>query len=266
MPFTSSHAATYHDRGWVTVPDFFDPMEVEAMRGELERLLAEGRLRNVATDGDGRTTSTTHANLQICPLSPVSPFFRALPYAAKVREAVSALVGEPVTFWLDQIFCKPGGHGAGTGWHQDNAYFKADRPLLGVGMWTALHEATIANGTMHIIPRTGLVLPHERDGGSDHHIRCEVDESQAIAIELPAGGSLFFAYDIPHCTRANTTDQPRAGLALHFAHASQQAYTDNHRYRNAPVITGPGADDGTATWGERLIGTWEERFACGQAV
>lgn len=54
--------------------------------------------------------------------------------------------------------------------------------------WTAVHGATIANGTLRVIP-TMLYeeLPHERDPQSDHHIRCFPDESKAIPVEIPAG-------------------------------------------------------------------------------
>ncbi len=120
---------------------------------------------------------------------------------------------------LDQIFLKPGGHGAGTKWHQDNAYWHQPDPTAGVGMWIAVHAATRANGTMHIIPGSHTsAAAHERDPGSNHHIDAHhVDETQALPIELPAGGVLFFNFGILHCTRGNQTDQDRAGLALHFA-------------------------------------------------
>jgi len=55
---------------------------------------------------------------------------------------------------------------------------------------------------------------HVRDPESNHHIRCYPPEERAVTIELPAGGVLFFAYGVAHCTGANNTDKERAGLAL----------------------------------------------------
>jgi ectoine hydroxylase-related dioxygenase (phytanoyl-CoA dioxygenase family) len=123
-----------------------------------------------------------------------------------------------VFFVLDQIFLKPARHGAGTSWHQDNGYWKQPQPTTSTGMWIAVHDATKANGTMNIIPRSHIRLEeHERDLNSDHHIHVpKVDESKAVTVELKAGGVLFFNFGILHCTRANTTDRERAGLALHF--------------------------------------------------
>jgi hypothetical protein len=103
------------------------------MQAELERLKNEGALNNVATEGDGKTTAKSKANLQLCPLYPHSDFFRAMAFAPKVAAAVSQLIGDPVLLHLDQVFLKPAQHGAGTNWHQDNAYFRISDPLKGTG-------------------------------------------------------------------------------------------------------------------------------------
>jgi ectoine hydroxylase-related dioxygenase (phytanoyl-CoA dioxygenase family) len=256
MPIASAAIREFGERGYTTVPDMFTPGETAAMVAELERFKREGLLRNVATDGDGTTTSATSHNLQICPIHPRSRFYRALPFHPKVVGVVGALIGDPFVFYLDQIFLKPARTGAGTGWHQDNAYFKVADPTKGVGMWVALHDATVANGTMHVIPGSHLdAFAHERDPGSDHHIRMEADESKAVPVELPAGGALFFNFGVAHCTKANTTDRERAGLALHFLNAG--FIPGERRWPPAtPLLSGPDADGGKALWGEDLRGAW----------
>ena len=218
--FSKAEIEQFSTEGWVAVPDFWNPHEIAGMRADLERLKREGKLRNVATDGDGKTASETKANLQLCPLWPHSALFQAMPLAPKVGEAVRQLIGDPILLHLDQVFLKPGKQGVGTNWHQDNAYFQIPDPLKGTALWTAVHPATVANGTMRIIPRTfHTLLEHRRDEDSNHHIRCWPDEKEAVTVELPAGGALFFAYGTPHCTGANTTDTERAGVALHFIRA-----------------------------------------------
>src|ERR1700709_1980608 len=112
-----------------------------------------------------------------------------MPFAPKVAEAGAQLIGVPVLFLLDQVFLKPGKHGAGTNWHQDNAYFQIPDPLKGTALWTAVHDATIANGTLRVISGVfNQKFEHSRDPFSDHHIRCYPDESKAEFVELPAGG------------------------------------------------------------------------------
>ncbi len=218
--FRDEQIEQFRTEGWIAVPDFWNRDEVAAMQADLQRLKQEGKLRNVATEGDGRTHSETKVNLQLCPLWPHSELFRQMPFAPKVGEAVRQLIGDPVMLHLDQVFLKPGKQGVGTNWHQDNAYFQIPDPLKGTALWTAVHEATVANGTMRVIPRAfHTLLEHTRDGDSDHHIRCWPDETEAVTVELPAGGALFFAYGTPHSTGANTTDKERAGVALHFIRA-----------------------------------------------
>ena len=256
MKFTSEQLTGYRADGYTTAPHFFDAREVAAMQAELQRFKDEGLLRNIATAGDGKTVSTTVANLQICPIAPRSELFRALGFADKVVHAISQLIGDPVVWQLDQIFLKPGGHGAGTSWHQDNAYFRIVDRRQGVGMWTAVHAATVANGTMHVIPRGDAeLLAHERDGGSDHHIKCVVDESRAVPIELPAGGVLFFNYAVPHCTKGNTTDRERAGLALHFLREEAVVKPEN----KIAVVSGPRSTHGVAEFGRDQRGEWNRQ-------
>lgn len=261
--FTPEQIAQFKTEGFVAVPDFWNADEVRAMQIELDRLKDEGLLRNVATDGDGKTTSQTRANYQLCPMSPHSRFFRAMPFAEKVIAAVSQLIGDPVLLHLDQVFLKPGKHGAGTNWHQDNAYFKIPDPLKGTAIWTAVHDANIANGTMRVVPRSFCEkLEHTRDPDSDHHIRCYPDESKAQTVELPAGGALFFCYGTAHSTGANTTDSERAGVALHFLNADQQGEArSGYEVEKRAALTGPNAQGGCEIYGENIAGTWESEVA-----
>lgn len=260
--FTAQQIAQFRSEGWVAVPDFWSTDEVAAMRAELDRLKDEGLLRNVATEGDGVTHSKVKANLQLCPMSPHSPFFRAMPWAPKVAEATEQLIGGPLLLHLDQVFLKPAEHGAGTNWHQDNAYFHMANPLHGTALWTAVHDANIANGTIRVVPASFTEqLEHRRDPDSDHHIRCYPDESRAVPVELPAGGAVFFAYGTPHATGPNNTAADRAGIALHLLNAAAQCTQGQDVLERMPVLTGPNSTGGEAEYGVRVAGTWDAEVA-----
>ena len=263
MQFTSQQIEQFQTQGYLAVPDFWTGEEVAAMQAELERFKRDGVFRNVATAGDGKTEVQSAANLQVCPIWPHSTLFRAMPFASKVAQAVEQLIGGPVLLHLDQVFLKPGQHGVGTNWHQDNAYFHIENPLHGTALWTAVHEATAANGTMRIVPGVFREkLEHTRDLESNHHIRCFPDESKALTIELPAGGALFFAYGTPHATGANTTDKERAGMALHFLNsAANGTARGGFEPGKRPYLTGPHATGGEKEYGERVAGTWENEVA-----
>ncbi len=261
MKLTDEQVAYFRAHGWLALPEFWNPDEVRAMQLELERLKRNGKLSNVAAQGDGQTASQSKANLQLCPLAPHSDFFRAMPFAPQVVGAVSQLIGDPVLLHLDQVFLKPAQHGAGTNWHQDNAYFKIAKPLLGTALWTAVHEASRANGTLRLIPDAfDSKLQHARDLDSNHHIRCWPDESRAVTVELPAGGAVFFAYGTPHATGANTTEKERAGVALHFLNASVASHAAGGFAPDArPVLSGPESSGGEREYGEKIAGTWPAR-------
>ena len=259
--FTPDQIAHFKTEGWLAVPGFWNAREVAAIRAELDRLKEAGKLRNVATDGDGKTHSQTRTNLQLCPMWPHSDFFRAMPFAPKVADAVEQLIGGPVVLHLDQVFLKPAHQGAGTNWHQDNAYFQIPDPLKGTALWTAVHDATIANGTLRVIPRQfATPLQHDRDMDSDHHIRCWPEEERAIPVEIEAGGAIFFAYGTPHATGPNTTDHERAGVALHFINADQNGTARSGFEPNKrPWLTGPQATGGAREYGVEVAGTWDSQ-------
>lgn len=258
--FTDSEIHHFQTEGYVTAPHLFNDEEVRAMLVELEIFKQRGLGRNVATDGDGKTHSTTKVNYQIIPLNDKSTLFRALPFAPHVVACVGQLIGEPFVRHLDQIFLKPGRTGADTSWHTDNAYFQIGDPTKGVGMWVALHNATIANGTLHVIPRSHLeTFEHTRDPSSDHHITFSADDSRAVPVELEAGGAVFFNYGIGHGTKANNTDAERAGLAYHFLHTE---YVASGRLTDGIVhITGPQSSGGAREYGVSVADSWEAEVA-----
>jgi ectoine hydroxylase-related dioxygenase (phytanoyl-CoA dioxygenase family) len=259
--FTSQQVAQFKSEGYVAHPTLFSKDEVAAMVVELERFKLEGLGRNVATAGDGSTPSPEKINYQIIPLNDKSRLMRALPFAPKVRASIGELIGDPFARHLDQIFLKPGRTGAGTDWHVDNAYFRVSDPTRATAMWIALHDATLANGTLHVIPRSYLeTFEHERDLSSDHHITFRADEGRAVAVELPAGGAVFFNYGTAHATKANNTDQERAGLAYHFIRSD---YVDEATRitQNLVQIKGPDATGGREEYGLQLEGTWQDEVA-----
>jgi ectoine hydroxylase-related dioxygenase (phytanoyl-CoA dioxygenase family) len=257
IELSAAQLTQFREEGYTVVPRFFDSAELAALVAELERFKHEGLGRNVATDGDGKTHSTTKINYQIIPLNNKSNLLRALPFHPRVLSVVGQLIGNPFARQLDQIFLKPAHTGAGTNWHTDNAYFKISDPTKGTAMWIALHDATLANGTLHVIPGSYREsFAHERDLGSDHHIHMQVDEARAVAIELPAGGAIFFNYGTAHATKANTTAKERAGLAFHFVRSDY--IPENYPWQQSLVqLTGPQATGGLQEYGVAVADSWE---------
>jgi ectoine hydroxylase-related dioxygenase (phytanoyl-CoA dioxygenase family) len=259
---TDAQIEFFRTNGYVAVENFFTPEEARAMQLEVARFKRTKLLNNVKTEGDSKTISQTKQNLQLCPMYDKSDIFKSLPFDPRVIAAVSKLIGTPFRLHLDQVFLKPARDGAGTSWHQDNAYFQLDDPMTGTAMWIAVHDASKANGTMELIPkRFNEKLEHKKDGDSNHHIRCYPDESEAKACELKAGGVVFFCYGTPHCTRGNSTDADRAGAAFHFLRSDlkklgsyHDSFTDAQPGR--PHLVGSKASSGVLEYGKDMRGTF----------
>ena len=257
MHFDSAHIEQFRHDGYTSLPRLFNEDEVAALQREVERFRQLGFGRNVRTDGDGATHSQEKTNYQVIPLYDKSDLIRALPFEPKVLELVTQLIGDPFLLHLDQLFLKPAGQGTGTDWHQDNAYFKIADPAKGVAMWVAVHDATVANGTLHVVPGSFREqYDHHRDPYSDHHIHCRPPEERAVAVEVPAGGAAFFCYGCAHCTRDNTTDRERAGIAFHFLNADFASPDLLEGERAKPLLTGPLATGGLKEYGVTVAGTW----------
>ena len=93
MKLSPTQVEQFRRHGYLAVPGFFDARETAALQADIARLKRNGFLRNVATAGDGKTPSREKVNLQLCPANFYSTLIRALPFAPKVLEAVTRLLG-----------------------------------------------------------------------------------------------------------------------------------------------------------------------------
>ena len=72
---------------------------------------------------------------------------------------------------------------------------------------------------MHLIPGSHLTpLGHDRSQSTSSllDIGDQVDEGQAMVIDLPAGGALFHHYQTMHYTPPNKTEYKRRAFVIHF--------------------------------------------------
>lgn len=255
---TQEQIEQFRSAGYLVVPGFFDDDEVQALRSEVARFRLEGLLRNVATEGDGKTQTTEHQNLQLVPLAPHSELFRVLPFCEKVRQATVELLGDPVVKILDQLFLKPAAGGLPTNWHTDNAYFRISDPLKGTAMWIAVDDATKANGTLKVIPNAYQKrYEHFKDPDSDHHIRMTADDADAVHCELEAGGVVFFCYGTPHATGPNPTASDRTGVGIHFLNSDYLTNELGGGKRGEYVVPMSGPELQESKFA-KYVGRWEE--------
>ena len=137
---TAAEQDSYQREGWV-VPQWRLPAaRVDAMRAALDRLIADNpgirpeKLVSAHIEDNAEGVRGSRA-------------FLDLAGDPELVELVCDAIGEDVILWGCQVFCKPGGDGLETPWHQDGQYWPI-RPLATCTVWVALDPSTKANGCL----------------------------------------------------------------------------------------------------------------------
>jgi hypothetical protein len=141
----------------------------------------------------------------------------------RVVDAVAQVIGDDVVVWGTLILSKPPNDDKFIAWHQDGAYaeFLGDAPS--VSAWIALSDSTAESGCMRVVPGSQKrKLAHAEthhplnllDYG--HEIAAEVDEAEAVDVELRAGEMSLHHIDIVHGSKPNRASWWRTGFIVRY--------------------------------------------------
>jgi non-heme Fe2+,alpha-ketoglutarate-dependent halogenase len=141
----------------------------------------------------------------------------------RVLDAVESVLGPDVLIWSSQWFPKFPRDPAYVSWHQDATYWGLDPPNVTTA-WIALTASTKKNGCLRVVPGThcGELLPQRETYAETNmlsrgqEIAVEVDEAQAVDLELQPGEFSLHHVGIVHGSRANSSDRPRFGIAVRY--------------------------------------------------
>jgi len=140
-----------------------------------------------------------------------------------IVDAIEDLYGPNLLCWTTNFFIKEARTPAFVSWHQDSTYWGLDQPDV-VTAWVALTPSTRANGAMDFIPgtHTGEQIPH-RDTFAQNNlltrgqeIAVEVDEKQAVTIELQPGEMSLHHVRLVHGSPPNPSPDRRIGFAIRY--------------------------------------------------
>ena len=150
--------------------------------------------------------------------------FRDFALDPRLLSMVGALVGDDVDCFLSQfIFKRPGA--LGQPWHQDNYYFRMT-PMPQVGIWLACTAATPTNGPLWVVPGSHLedihdVEPDRREGANLGYVEITTADTESEQVVLmEAGDLLVFHSHLRHRSTDNLSDDMRAAMVYHYAHAT----------------------------------------------
>jgi len=141
----------------------------------------------------------------------------------RILDAIEDLYGPDLLCWSSNFFIKESETPAFVSWHQDSTYWGLSKPDV-VSAWVAFTPATRANGAMRVIPGSHKreQIPH-RDTFAKHNlltrgqeIAVEVDEREAVTIELAPGEMSLHHVRLVHGSPPNLSGDRRIGFAIRY--------------------------------------------------
>ncbi len=141
----------------------------------------------------------------------------------RILDAVEDLIGGDILCWGSSFFIKEPRNTAYVSWHQDSTYWGLE-PADVVTAWVAFSDSTIENGAMRVIPGSHLQeqFPHRDTFAADNllsrgqEIMVDVDDRQAVTLELTAGEMSLHHVRLIHGSEPNPSGQRRIGFAIRY--------------------------------------------------
>lgn len=140
-----------------------------------------------------------------------------------VLDAVEDVLGPDVMVWGTSLFVKEAADPAFVSWHQDSTYWGLSKPDVATA-WIALSPATRASGCMKMIPGSHAweQLAHRDTFDAKNlltrgqEIAVEVDEADAVYVELRPGEASLHNIRTVHGSAPNRSDDRRIGVAVRY--------------------------------------------------
>jgi chlorinating enzyme len=150
------------------------------------------------------------------------PFLCDLVSHPKLLDAVEDLIGPNILCWGSSFFQKEPGDKTFVSWHQDSTYYGLEPPNT-LTAWIAITEASIASGCMRFLPGSQAKGVYSHDELIEKNNLLSrgqtvkgVDESRAVHVPLKASQFSFHKEDTLHASHANSTNDRRIGLSIHY--------------------------------------------------
>jgi phytanoyl-CoA hydroxylase len=217
---TDGEIECYQRDGFLLMPDFLSPAELEDWRAATERGVAARLARSDELSNAGSDDFYRHVFTQVSGLVRIDEGMAGLLLDPQLGDIAAALTGvERMRLWNDQALFKPP-WGNPTAWHLDAPYWSfEDRRALTV--WIALDEATIENGCLWYLPgthRTARFDAVELGGNLGGLFDTYPDWSgiDAVPAVLPAGGAVWHNGLVAHGASANMTPRGRRAMTCAY--------------------------------------------------
>lgn len=186
------------------------PMQLDSTTGNYSDVPAQSRSFQTATLAYRRIDQLER-----------DPLFLSYMQHPLFRQIMQQLIGPEVSIFRAMFMNKPATRGTILPWHQDigTGWGLDANPI--VTIWTALDEATIANGCMQVIPGS-----HHLGVLSDHHFPSSEQQAQyareekSLFLEAEPGEALLLHNYLLHRSGVNQTNRPRRAFSVCYMDAT----------------------------------------------
>jgi len=235
----------FNENGYLKGIRILDDEQIETLLAELPRLMDPGNpLRSLFYEFNSNESADPSKILfHALGAWRVSPAFHDLLWHPAYILPASQLLGGPVRFWHDQLFCKPAHDGGVVIWHQDYSYWTRTKPMAHLTCWIGLDNSTTENGCLHYVPRSHKwnLLPrvdfaNDMDKVREALTQQQLREFKPVAIELKKGECSFHHPMMVHGSFANTSDEPRRAAIINVLRDGVVSDSNEPLLEGIPVI------------------------------
>lgn len=236
----------FEEHGFVAGIPVLDQPQIEALRQELAEL--------TEPDCDGRelfyeyhsneSADPNHTLFHALGAWRTRPGFHDLLWHPAFTVPASQLLGGPVRFWHDQLFCKPARHGGVVAWHQDYSYWTRTSPMAHLTCWIGLDDSDEHNGGLYYVPGSHRwdLLPITGLAGDMNAIQEVLSEAQReqfqpVPMRMKAGEAAFHHPLMVHGSFENHTELPRRAVVLNVIRDGVRSESNEPLLEGVPVIS-----------------------------
>jgi hypothetical protein len=205
---SEKEVAAYQDRGYHFPIDALSATEVADFRRKLEdyEVLSGGPIK-------GEIRHRSHV---------LFTWIDEMVRHPKILDAVEDLLGPDILCWNTSFFIKEARDPGFVSWHQDATYWGLSSSDVST-VWIAMSPANKISGCMKFVAGTHRQqVQHADTFDRDNlltrgqEIAVEVDEAQAVHVELKPGQASLHHVLLFHGSEPNRSDDRRIGLAIRY--------------------------------------------------
>ena len=241
--------AQYHRDGYVCLPGFFAPQEIEPLRRACHADPSLGGALMALADSAGNAQ-------EVVPYTELSDdLVGVIPRLERVVTAAETLLGGRCYHWHSKLSMKQPASKGTWDWHQDYGYWYHQgvlRPdMLSIAI--AVDENTTENGCMAVVKGSHKLgrIEHGRKGEASGVDQARLEQAlkylERVEWHLEVGDAVYFHCNLLHASGPNRSQAPRTILHCSYNAADNSPFLagqEAHAYRPLAIVPDSAILDG----------------------